>query len=83
MSTDLLHKDTSERIIGAGFDVHSFRGNSFQEVIYQRAMAYEMSQRLYYLKVHRTTVGLLINSGSNSLTFKRYILSPDKQLRNP
>jgi hypothetical protein len=27
MSTDLLHKDITEKIIGASFDVHSFLGN--------------------------------------------------------
>lgn len=43
--TDLLHKDITEKIIGASFDVHSFLGNGFQEVIYQRALAWEMSQR--------------------------------------
>ena len=42
---DLLYKDITEKIIGAAFDVHSFLGNGFQEVIYQRALAYEMSQR--------------------------------------
>jgi GxxExxY protein len=45
MSEDLLHKDITEKIIGAAFDVHTFLGNGFQEVIYQRALAYEMSQR--------------------------------------
>lgn len=134
MNTDLLHKDITEKIIGASFDVHSFLGNGFQEVIYQRALAYEMSQRnlefereieqnifyknlsepigtrradfvvegkvlvelkaikeledvhlaqaLNYLKAYRLEVGLLINFGSKSLTFKRLILSPDKHLRN-
>ena len=45
MNTDLLHKDITEKIIGASFEVHSFLGNGFQEVIYQRALAFEMSQR--------------------------------------
>jgi GxxExxY protein len=128
MNTDLLYKDITERIIGASFDVHSFLGNGFQEVIYQRALAYEMSQKnlvfvreieqnifykdlpepigtrradfvveekilveikaikeledvhlaqaLNYLQAYRLEVGLLINFGSKSLTFKRLILSP-------
>lgn len=33
----LKHKDITEKILGAAFDVHSFLGNGFQEVIYQRA----------------------------------------------
>ena len=106
--------------------MHSFLGNGFQEVIYQRALAWEMRQRdldfereisqdifykdlpkpigtrradfvveekvlvelkavieledvhlaqaLNYLKAYRLKVGLLINFGSKSLTFKRLVL---------
>ena len=43
--TNLKYKDITEKIIGASFDVHSFLGNGFQEVIYQRALAWEMRQR--------------------------------------
>ena len=42
MSTELKYKDITEKIIGASFEVHKFLGNGFQEVIYQRALAYEM-----------------------------------------
>lgn len=124
---DLKYKDITEKIIGASFDVHSFLGNGFQEVIYQRALAWEMKQRdlefareieqdifykdlqkpigtrradfvvegkvlvelkaiiqledvhlaqaLNYLKAYKLEVGLLINFGSKSLTFKRLILT--------
>jgi GxxExxY protein len=124
--SELKYKDITEKIIGASFDVHSFLGNGFQEVIYQRALAYEMSQRnlefvreiekdifykdlkepigtrradfvveekvlvelkaikeiedvhiaqvLNYLKAYRLELGLLINFGSKSLTFKRLVL---------
>ena len=41
---ELKYGDITEKIIGAAFQVHSFLGNGFQEVIYQRALAYEMSQ---------------------------------------
>ena len=106
--------------------MHGFLGNGFQEVIYQRALAWEMSQRelefareieqdifykdlpepigtrradfvvegkilvelkaikeledvhlaqaLNYLKAYKLEVGLLINFGSKSLTFKRLVL---------
>ena len=40
----MLHKEITEKIIGCAFDVHSFLGNGFQEVIYQRALAYEFSK---------------------------------------
>ena len=40
----LKHGDINGKIIGAAFEVHKFLGNGFQEVIYQRALAYEMSE---------------------------------------
>lgn len=121
------YSDITEKIIGASFEVHKFLGNGFQEVIYQRALAYEfknlnlefqreidqdifykdledpigtrradfvvegkvlvelkaiiqledvhMSQILNYLRAYKLEVGLLINFGSKSLTFKRLVLS--------
>ena len=126
MNTVLKYKDITERILGASFEVHKFLGNGFQEVIYQRALAWEMKQKglefareieqdifykdlpepigtrradfvvegkvlvelkaiiqledvhlaqaLNYLKAYRLEVGLLINFGSKSLTFKRIVL---------
>lgn len=41
MSVDLKYKEVSEKIIGASFEVHSFLGNGFQEVIYRRALGYK------------------------------------------
>jgi len=127
MQQELKYKDISEKIIGTSFEVHKFLGNGFQEVIYQRALAYEfhkagltfareieqdiyykdlsepigtrradfvvegkilvelkaiiqledvhLAQALNYLKAYKLEVGLLINFGSKSLTFKRLILS--------
>jgi len=126
MSGKFKYKDISEKIIGAAFEVHNFLGNGFQEVIYQRALAWEMRQRgldfareisqdiyyknlsepigtrradfvvegkvlvelkaiirlenvhlaqvLNYLKAYRLEVGLLINFGGKSLSFKRLAL---------
>ena len=42
--TQLKYKDITEKIIGASFEVHKFLGNGFQEVIYQRALAWELSK---------------------------------------
>ena len=127
MNTDLKYEDITKKIIGASFEVHQFLGNGFQEVIYQRALAYEMkiaglqfdreieqniyykelekpigkrradfvvegkvlvelkaiiqledvhlAQALNYLKAYKLEVGLLINFGSKSLTFKRLVKS--------
>jgi GxxExxY protein len=41
---NLKYKDITEKIIGAAFEVHKFLGNGFQEVIYQRALAWELTQ---------------------------------------
>ena len=126
MTGKFKNKEITEKIIGASFEVHKFPGNGFQEVIYQRALAWEMSQAgltyareieqeifykeltepigtrradfvvegkvlvelkaigelgdvhlaqvLNYLKAYRLEVGLLINFGTKSLTFKRLVL---------
>lgn len=122
----LKYEEITEKIIGASFEVHKFLGNGFQEVIYQRALAWEfgqaglsyareieqeifykeldepigrrradfvvegkvlvelkaiieledvhLAQALNYLKAYKLEVGLLINFGSKSLTFKRLVL---------
>jgi GxxExxY protein len=44
MSDNEKHKNTTQKIIGAAFEVHKFLGNGFQEVIYQRALAFEMGK---------------------------------------
>jgi GxxExxY protein len=41
----LKHSDITEKILGAAFEVHGLLGNGFQEVIYQRALAVEMTRR--------------------------------------
>ena len=38
----LKYADQTEKIIKAAYEVHKYLGNGFQEVIYQRALAYEM-----------------------------------------
>ena len=125
-TSKLKYAEITGRIIGAAFEVHKFLGNGFQEVIYQRALAYEMGQAglsfareieqeifykdlaepigtrradfvvegvvlvelkaiteledvhwaqvLNYLKAYRLEVGLLLNFGTRSLTFKRLVL---------
>ncbi len=126
----LKHGEITEKILKCAFDVHSFLGNGFQEVIYQRALSLEMhslhlefareieipifykhyekeigtrradflvegkvlietkaqiqlddvhlAQILNYLKAYKIEVGLLINFGSKSLTFKRVVLDLKK-----
>jgi len=42
---DYKYSDTTRKIIGAAMKVHSTLGNGFQEVIYQRALAIEMTKQ--------------------------------------
>ncbi len=62
MNNVLKYSEITERIIGSAFRVHSFLGNGFQEVIYQRALACEfdhagltyareIEQGIYYREV--------------------------------
>ena len=133
MSDNLKYGDITDKIIGAAFEVHTFLGNGFQEVIYQRGLAIELAragltfareieqeifykelpepigtrrsdfvvegkvlvelkaiskleevhiaQLLNYLRAYRLEVGLLLNFGSKSLTFKRLILSQPNHSR--
>lgn len=39
----MKHKELTEKIIGCAMQVHRTMGNGFQEVIYQRALALEMT----------------------------------------
>ena len=130
MRDNLKYRQITEKIIGAAFEVHKFLGNGFQEVIYQRGLAFELAQAgltfarevekdifykeltqpigtrradfvveekvlvelkaineledvhitqaLNYLRAYRLEVGLLIDFGSKSLTFKRLILTQSK-----
>lgn len=39
------YSELTGQIIGAAIEVHSFLGNGFQEVIYQRALSYELELR--------------------------------------
>ena len=48
---DYTDLDITEKIIGASFEVHKFLGNGFPTVIYQRALAYELT--LYGLAFER------------------------------
>ena len=42
---ELLHKDVTEQIIGAAFEVHDVLGYGFLEKVYQNAMAVELGLR--------------------------------------
>ena len=41
---ELVHKETTEKIIGAAFEVHRVLGYGFLEKVYQRAMVVELGR---------------------------------------
>ncbi len=41
----MKHEELTHKIIGCAMTVHKTLGNGFQEVIYQRALAYEFTIR--------------------------------------
>jgi GxxExxY protein len=52
-----LHSDLTHRIIGCAMEVHRALGNGFQEVIYQRALAVEMTrQGLSFSREHEMEI---------------------------
>lgn len=57
VNTDYKYSDITGRIIGCAMDVHRYLGNGFQERIYQRALAIEMSrQGLSFVEEHEMTI---------------------------
>jgi len=42
MSEQYKYSDITHKIIGCAMEVHKFLGNGYQEVIYQRALAWEL-----------------------------------------
>ncbi len=41
---ELKYKNITEKIIGASFEVPKFLGNGFQDLIYQKALVWELAQ---------------------------------------
>lgn len=44
MAQDMKYGDITKKVIGCAMKVHATLGNGFQEVIYQRALAIELTQ---------------------------------------
>ena len=55
--SELKHADITKEVIGAAFKVHNILGNGFQEVIYQRALAIELSDvRLNFIREYEMPI---------------------------
>ena len=52
IKTEYKYSELTSRIIGCALEVHKYLGNGFQEVIYQRALAYEfeLSRLQFHIK---------------------------------
>jgi GxxExxY protein len=53
------YSELTSRIIGCAMEVHRTLGNGFQEVIYQRALAYELELQGINLSREHEMKGLL------------------------
>ncbi len=53
----MKHKELTYKIIGCAMEVHKHLGNGFQEVIYQRALAIEMTSKgIEYSREHEMQI---------------------------
>ena len=71
MSDKYKYSELTGKIIGCAMEVHRFLGNGFQEVIYQRALAIEMTlQNIPYKREYPVTVLYKgVNVGSRRVDF--------------
>ena len=47
---EFKYADITRKIIGCAMSAHSYSGNGFQEIIYQKALAYEFHKFHWNLK---------------------------------
>ena len=53
MAPEFLHKDTTEKIIGAAFEVHRVLGYGFLESVYQKALKVELEKMGFKAELER------------------------------
>ena len=71
---ELLHKDITEQIIGASFEVHRVLGYVVVELkVAKNYNSDDEPQLLNELKATGIKVGLLINFGRTKVEFKRMV----------
>lgn len=57
VNSEYALSELTGRIIGCAMEVHSYLGNGFQEVIYQRALSIEMrTQRIDFSREHEIEI---------------------------
>jgi len=72
---EFKYADITRKIIGCAMSAHSYSGNGFQEIIYQKALAYEFQQ--VPLEFERELEMEIFYFGEKSLKYKRLILTPN------
>jgi hypothetical protein len=75
--TEIFFKEESYQIIGACIEVHRKLGAGFLESVYAEALEIEFKKMnipsLNNIKATKFKLGLLINFGTPSLTYKRIL----------
>lgn len=82
----LLYQEITKKIIGAAFEVHTFLGNGSNEVVYHRALSWELDQvglqyvreyeqEIYYKYLSDSIGKCRVDFEAKSLEFKRLILT--------
>jgi len=66
---DLIYRDECYQIVGCCMEVHKQLGCGFKE-----ATDIHQAQVFNYLKASKLRLGLLVNFGTTSLQFKRFII---------
>ena len=77
-----IYKEESYKLIGLCMEVHRELGRGHNEVIYKDALEFELGQSqnahvkqvLNYLAASKLKLGLLVNFGEDSLSYKRVVL---------
>lgn len=83
---ELLHKDLTDRVLKAFYEVYNELGYGFLECVYQNALFLELTKRGFFVEAQKRIqvyykereVGLLLNFGPKP-TFRRNVLTNDRK----
>ena len=84
----MLHKETTEKVIGASFEVYNQLGNGFLEKVYKNALQVELIKRgcvcrtEHEIKVSYKGKAQLLESTLQTCSLKKPSLSNSRSQRN-